>query len=268
MKTTFLYSACAAALLASSPALAGTPVLVPSGGNTSTVTQAGSFETADVTQTGAHDDSTISQIGATSSGNGATVTQTGASGGKSIITQSGTSNQASVTTADDGSIYDVNAPPPPGVNATLPITLSIITQSGASNQATVDQKSQFNADQSKSEVVQSGLLNEAIVTQRDDSQTSSVMQTSEQNYAEVTQGVDDPAGDATWGNASIVNQMGVGNNQAVVRQIGKIDDSTVTQSGSGGRVTVNQKDATLFAGSTTSAASRNSSTVTQSAFAN
>ena len=113
MKTTFLCSACAAALLASSPALAGTPVLVPSGSNTSTVTQAGNAETATVTQKGAHDDSTISQIGATSDHNTATVMQTGTSGGKSTVTQSGFNNEADVTTADDGSIYDVNGTPPP-----------------------------------------------------------------------------------------------------------------------------------------------------------
>ena len=42
----------------------------------------------------------------------ATVVQTGTSGGKSTITQSGSTNKATVTTADDGSIYDVNGTPP------------------------------------------------------------------------------------------------------------------------------------------------------------
>ena len=61
MKKSFLYSACAAALLAATPALA---VVAPSGSNSSTVTQAGDTESATVNQNGANDVSTIDQIAA------------------------------------------------------------------------------------------------------------------------------------------------------------------------------------------------------------
>lgn len=131
MKKTFLYSACAAALLAASPALAGN--------NTSTVTQAGNAETATVTQNGSNDSSTVSQNGAASQGNTATVTMTGISGGGSTVTQSGINNTATVTTGDDGSVLS---------GAALPITVSHVTQSiggtgeGEGNQATIDQFSQ------------------------------------------------------------------------------------------------------------------------------
>lgn len=105
MKQTFLLSACVAALLASTPALAVTPA--PTGNNSSTVTQDGATEIAQITQNGANDVSVIQQnqnATNTSANNKAVVTMTGNSGGKSNVIQSGVSNTATVTTTDDGSL--------------------------------------------------------------------------------------------------------------------------------------------------------------------
>ena len=267
MKKTFLHSVCAAAMLAATPALAA----APTGGNSSTVTQVGDTEIAQVTQNGANDKSTVKQgydingnSVPTSNHNTATVKMTGNSGGQSGIIQSGDHNTATVTTTDDGSLYDVLTTPP-GQNATKPITLSNVTQSGSTNTATVNQTSQFNADQSASDITQSASNNIAFVNQHDDSQQSTIVQTSSGNTANVIQGKDDGTGDATWGNRSIVNQMGGGGNHADVNQMGKIDNSTITQTGANGVATVTQRDASLILGSTTATASNNGSTINQSA---
>ena len=96
-----------------------------------------------------------------------------------------------------------------------------------------------------------------------------MLQTSSNNTATVTQGYDDPASDASWGNSSVINQIGIGgSNFAQIRQLGKIDDSTVTQSGTGGSAIVNQRDSMQFPSSDLSQVSFNSSTVTQSASSN
>lgn len=86
--------------------------------------------------------------------NSSTITQDG-SNEAATVTQLGSTNSATVTTADDGSLI---------VAATLPITVSAITQSVDHNTAAVDQKTQFNANQSILGVMQSASTNAATVT--------------------------------------------------------------------------------------------------------
>lgn len=233
MRHLLLSSACAIAALAASPALAGPPSSPES--NTAFITQGANTGTASIFQTGSNDFSAIDQVGSSSSQNAATVSMKGVAGGRSVIAQSGTSNFASVTTADDGSLQ-------PGV--TTPITISTINQSGSMNQAFVDQLAQTNASPTSSAITQSASGNYVLVIQRDNSQSSTVNQSSDGNIANVYQGLDNSASNTSFGNHSEVTQAGTaGGNYALVTQTHSVNSqSYLTQVGSNGSVRLTQTD--------------------------
>ena len=191
MKKSLMLSACMAALLAS-PALAGT--------NTSSVTQAGTQQTATINQTGNNDQSTTDQK---NSANTILVNQSGKTGNASLVKQSGTIGSATVTQTDDGS-------------GTKPVANSTIDQQGGTDVATVDQFSQNSIGQNVSAITQVGSFNTAGVIQRSSGQTSSITQNSNNNSALVLQG--DALLPSNTGNTTTLVQGGTGSNIAEVHQ--------------------------------------------------
>ena len=174
--------------------------------------------------TAAQADNSTSTVTQSNSGNEATVDQTGSlAGGASTITQSGMDNDATVTQADDGSDL---------LGAAPPINFSQITQTGNENEATVSQDTGTASILTESFIDQSGDRNMASVTQVDDDQYSSIIQTSSDNMAMVSQGEPSQvAGDESYGNTSLINQGGAGSHSATVEQAGRQSFSDIAQTG-------------------------------------
>src|SRR3546814_14554414 len=113
---------------------------------------------------------------------------------------------------------------------------------GDSNSATVNQDTSTFAVQSTSYIEQSGDSNTADVTQVDDWQSSSVVQSSDGNSATVSQGDATAAlTDDSYGNTSTINQAGSGGPVAECTQYGLVNTSYVAQTGYAGEAYCTQR---------------------------